>query len=61
MAHEGRGDIDQEKKGRPGHQTVNAEHYVLAVNDLTADRAGCRGRRCAVRHLRQPIVLDKKT
>lgn len=32
MAHEGRGDIDQEKKGRPGHQTADTDHH--AVNDF---------------------------
>lgn len=38
MAHEGRGDIDQEKKGRPGHQTVNAEHYLGMYLPSTTSR-----------------------
>lgn len=57
MAHEGRGDIDQEKKGRPGHQTADTEQQAHNLNNLTADRAGCRGRRCAVRHLPPACLL----
>jgi hypothetical protein len=44
MAHEGRGDIDQEKRGRPGLQTGNTESPRR--HGLTASRlAGCCGRR----------------
>lgn len=39
MAHEGRGDIDQEKKGRPGHQTDCGQRAPHAANNLTTDQA----------------------
>lgn len=60
MAHEGRGDIDQEKKGRPGIQTGNTESpRPSRPHDLTTGWLP-RATPVAVRHLRRPTKVTNQ-